>query len=297
MNRRNEITSWFKGLQESIIQELENSDGIGKFQIENWERPGGGGGITRLCMNGAVIEKGGVNFSAVQGITPDPIKRSFQTEADSFFASGVSIVIHPINPFVPIIHMNVRYFELSDGQAWFGGGIDLTPVYVFEEDVRFFHGRLKDVCDPHNPIFYPEFKKRADDYFFIRHRNETRGVGGIFYDRMDAREDIQFARLWDFTKAVGSSFAPLYTEIIRRRRDIEWTEKEKWWQLHRRSRYVEFNLVYDSGTKFGLETDGRTESILMSMPPLARWESNYYPEPGTFEAESNEKFRKGIEWA
>lgn len=296
MDRRISIINWFKGLQQSIIQDLEIEDASGKFNTENWERPGGGGGVTRLMVDGKVIEKGGVNFSAVEGNTPESIKKLFNTEADAFFASGVSIVIHPQNPFVPIIHMNVRYFELSDGTAWFGGGIDLTPVYVFDEDARFFHSSLKTTCDRFDSSYYPEFKNRADDYFFIRHREEMRGIGGIFYDRLDARSQDSFDHLWAFTQAVGDTFSPVYLEIIRRRKNMEWTEENKWWQLHRRSRYVEFNLVYDSGTRFGLETNGRTESILMSMPPLARWETNYTPLPGSKEARSNALFQKGIDW-
>lgn len=296
MDRRNCIINWFKGLQQSIIQDLEKEDARGKFSFENWERPGGGGGITCLMVDGGVIEKGGVNFSAVEGNTPDSIKKLFKTEADSFFASGVSIVIHPLNPFVPIIHMNVRYFELSDGTAWFGGGIDLTPVYVFDEDARFFHSMLKATCDRFDSKYYLEYKIHADDYFFIRHRNEMRGIGGIFYDRLDARSTASFDHFWAFTQAVGETFAPVYLAIVRKRKAMKWTEQNKWWQLHRRSRYVEFNLVYDSGTRFGLETNGRTESILMSMPPLARWETNYEPLSGSEEARSNALFQKGIEW-
>lgn len=296
MDRKIEITTWLKELQSSIISSLEAEDGKGKFQTENWERPGGGGGITRLLVNGNVIEKGGVNFSAVYGNTPKPVQDAFQTKADSFFASGVSIVIHTVNPWVPIIHMNVRYFELSDGQAWFGGGIDLTPVYVFPEDARFFHQELKSACDKFDPSFYPDFKMKADDYFFIRHRDETRGIGGIFYDRLDATNSAEFDKLWAFTKSVGETFAPTYTKIMALRKNQPWTETEKLWQLHRRSRYVEFNLLYDIGTKFGLDTNGRTESILMSMPPFARWETNYQPESGSKEADSNAYFKKGIDW-
>jgi coproporphyrinogen III oxidase len=296
MLRKEIIAEWFRALQSDIIQKLETEDGKGKFGTEIWEREGGGGGITRLLVEGNVIEKGGVNFSAVFGKTPAPIQKSFKTEASDFFATGVSIVMHPYNPFVPIIHMNVRYFELSDGKSWFGGGIDLTPAFVFEEDGNFFHQSLNNACKSFDIEAYNEFKKIADDYFFIPHRNETRGIGGIFYDRMEAKEEKEFTRLWNLTKSVGSAFAPIYTKLMSKRKDLVWTEKEKQWQLHRRSRYVEFNLVYDAGTKFGLETNGRTESILMSMPPLARWESNYYPTEGSDEWKSQQYFKKGIDW-
>jgi len=296
MSRKEKIAEWFRGLQTDIIQKLEAEDGIGKFGSENWERPGGGGGLTRLLVDGNIIEKGGVNFSAVFGETPAPIQKSFKIEGGDFFATGVSIVIHPINPFVPIIHMNVRYFELSNGQSWFGGGIDLTPAFVFEEDGKIFHQSMKNACEAYDAQAYRKFKETADDYFFIPHRNETRGIGGIFYDRMEAKDDAQFEKLWTLTQSVGSTFAPIYTHLMAKRKNMPWTEAEKQWQLHRRSRYVEFNLVYDAGTKFGLETNGRTESILMSMPPLARWESNYVPNEGTEEWKSQQFFRKGIQW-
>jgi coproporphyrinogen III oxidase len=296
MERKEVIKSWFQGLQASIISELEKEDGSGKFGTEEWQRAGGGGGITRLLKDGAVIEKGGVNFSAVHGETPEPVKKSFTTEAETFFATGVSIVIHPHNPFVPIIHMNVRYFELSDGNAWFGGGIDLTPSYVFPEDGVFFHTQLKKVCDDFGPESYLKFKSNADHYFTIRHRQETRGIGGIFYDRLQANDQSDFDSLWEFTKAVGQAFAPTYTRIMRLRKSTPFNESNKFWQLHRRSRYAEFNLVYDAGTKFGLETNGRTESILMSLPPLVRWESNHQPEPGSEEEASQQYFSSFTDW-
>lgn len=296
MERKEIVESWFRQLQSSIIEALETEDGKGRFGTEIWERPGGGGGVTRLLTDGNAIEKGGVNFSAVFGATPEPVKANFKTEANDFFASGVSIVIHPKNPFVPIIHMNVRYFELSDGNAWFGGGIDLTPAYVFEDDAMFFHGSLKLVCDQFDSSWYQRFKENADRYFTIKHRKETRGIGGIFYDHLSAKQDSDFDCLWAFTQAVGSAFAPAYTNLMAKRKQMPWGENEKQWQLHRRSRYVEFNLVYDAGTKFGLETNGRTESILMSLPPLARWESNYAPEPDSPEALSQAFFDKSADW-
>ena len=296
MERKIEIKSWFTGLQASIIQALEQEDGTGVFGIDEWDRPGGGGGITRLLKGGSVIEKGGVNFSAVHGETPDPIKKSFLSDASEFFATGVSIVIHPQNPFVPIIHMNVRYFELSDGNSWFGGGIDLTPSYVFHEDGVFFHSALKEVCDRFDSASYAKYKANADSYFAIRHRNETRGIGGIFYDRLEAKNPENFQRLWAFTKAVGSAFAPVYTSLMAKRKNTPFSEDHKFWQLHRRSRYAEFNLVYDAGTKFGLETNGRTESILMSLPPVACWESNYSPMEGSPEFVSQAYFQNPTDW-
>jgi coproporphyrinogen III oxidase len=296
MKNKELVSSWFMDLQTSIIHQLEQADGGAGFSMENWNRPGGGGGLTRLLVEGHVIEKGGVNFSAVFGECPEPIKKSFKTEAAEFFATGVSIVIHPQNPFVPIIHMNVRYFELSDGQCWFGGGIDLTPAFVFEEDAIFFHQNLKAVCDKADPEYYGRFKKQADDYFFIAHRNETRGIGGIFYDRMPANEPDSFSKLWAFTQGVGNTFGPTYVALMEKNKGKPWTESEKKWQLHRRSRYVEFNLVYDVGTRFGLETNGRTESILMSMPPFAMWESNFQAKEGSAEWQSQQFFQKGIDW-
>lgn len=297
MRKRREIVEQgFRELQGRIIADLEKADGKGRFGTDIWERPGGGGGITRLLTKGNIIEKGGVNFSAVYGETPDTIRNAFQIGAEEFFASGVSIVIHPENPWVPIIHMNVRYFELSDGNAWFGGGIDLTPAYVVHEDGLTFHQALKEVCDRFHPEWYGRFKENADRYFRIKHRNESRGIGGIFYDRLNAREDEDFDRLWEFSLAVGNTFSPVYTMFMKKHGNSPWNEKHKFWQLHRRSRYVEFNLVYDSGTKFGLETNGRTESILMSMPPMACWDSNYVPEPGSEEEKSQRYFSNPAEW-
>ena len=296
INRRELVRNGFRQLQSDIISALEACDGKGHFSTETWERPGGGGGITRLLTGGNVIEKGGVNFSAVFGETPDAIRTGFGIGAGEFFASGVSIVIHPHNPWVPIIHMNVRYFELSDGDAWFGGGIDLTPAYVNHQDGVAFHSALKNTCDRFHADWYPKFKINADRYFTIRHRKESRGIGGIFYDRLNAARDQDFEQLWDFSLAVGNTFVPVYTSLMEKYRDKAFGEKEKSWQLHRRARYVEFNLVYDAGTKFGLETGGRIESILMSMPPMARWESNYEPQAGSEEYQSQQYFFNPVEW-
>jgi coproporphyrinogen III oxidase len=296
---KEEIRDWFIGLQNEICNSLEAADGKGKFVPDVWNRPGGGGGTSRVLSNGNVIEKGGVNFSAVWGKTPEQTLKTLGLTADQqvdFFATGVSIVLHPHNPFVPIIHMNVRYFEMSNGVWWFGGGIDLTPHYVNEDDARYFHGRLKDVCDQFDPLYYPEFKKWADNYFFIRHRNETRGVGGIFFDNLKADQAHTRQERFDFIKAVGSAFAPAYVHLMYKNDKIPFNDSNKSWQFLRRGRYVEFNLVWDRGTKFGLETDGRTESILMSLPPQASWEYNQKPAPGSAEENTLRLLRKGIDW-
>ncbi len=299
------IRNWFIELQDSICKDLEIADGKGTFLTDKWERPGGGGGVSRIITNGQVIEKGGVNFSAVWGKAPEHVLKSLkleETDAD-FFATGVSIVIHPHSPMVPIIHMNVRYFEIlpagrqgATGQSWFGGGIDLTPHYVNKGDAQYFHKQLKSVCDKHHPSYYADFKKWADDYFFIKHRNETRGVGGIFFDYLKAENGFTKEQRFEFVKAVATSFAPIYTYFMNKNKNLVYTDREKQWQYLRRGRYVEFNLVWDRGTKFGLETDGRTESILMSLPPQANWEYSHVPEQGSEEEKTLSFLKKGIDW-
>lgn len=299
MLSKQEITTWLQDLQNNICDQLQNADGGGNFISETWERPGGGGGKSRVLTNGKIIEKGGVNFSAVHGKTPPAILQTLNIpleEAGDFFATGVSIVIHPVSPMVPIIHMNVRYFEMSNGVWWFGGGIDLTPHYVVEDDARHFHNELKKVCDKHHPSYYPRFKKWADDYFFLKHRNETRGIGGIFFDHLQADAEFNKETRFRFLQDVGNSFAPIYVHYMARNAGIPFSPDHKKWQMIRRGRYVEFNLVWDRGTKFGLETDGRTESILMSLPPHAEWLYNYQPPAGSAEAKTQELLRKGIDW-
>ncbi len=299
---RKDIQTYFETLQDNICAALEEADGGGTFEEDLWTRAGGGGGRTRV-FQGKVIEKGGVNFSAVEGELPEKIGTALKLSPGSnFFASGVSIVLHPFNPHVPIIHMNVRYFEITDPETkavttwWFGGGIDLTPHYVNKEDAQFFHQKLKSACDLSDPTFYPKFKKWADDYFFIRHRNETRGIGGIFFDRLNEESGLSKENLFQFVKNVGESFAPIYTHFIKNNKELPFSEKEKNWQLHRRGRYVEFNLVWDKGTKFGLDTNGRTESILMSMPPTAKWTYDFQTEEGSREMETLSLLRKEIDW-
>jgi coproporphyrinogen III oxidase len=302
---RKAITDWLLGLQDSICASLEAADGGSRFHEDKWTRPEGGGGRTRIITGGRVIEKGGVLFSAVHGDAPEFLLKEEQhaptiDEAPAgkpqFYATGVSIVIHPVSPMVPIIHMNVRYFEMDGGTRWLGGGIDLTPHYVDEEDARYFHGELKKACDRHEPYYYANFKNWADNYFFIRHRQESRGIGGIFFDRLSESEQMSFEKNLAFWKDVGSLFAPVYTELISRNRDKKYTEREKSWQLLRRGRYVEFNLIYDKGTKFGLETNGRVESILMSLPRLAGWEYNFIPDKGSEEEKTLEVLKKPREW-
>lgn len=301
MITKEQITDAYKQIQDEICAGLELADGKGKFEEELWMREGGGGGRTRIIQDGNILEKGGVNFSAVEGKLPESIKKAFGVSEDDFFATGVSIVIHPNHPWIPIIHMNIRYFEMVSESAkelrWFGGGIDLTPHYVIGEDARFFHQSLKMTCDKFKDDFYSKFKKWADDYFFIKHRTETRGVGGIFYDRLNPDSTgLEWDDIFEFSKAVGRTFLPVYTELIERNKNKTYTEQHKQWQYQRRSRYVEFNLVYDAGTKFGLETNGRVESILMSLPPQANWVYNYKTVTGTEEEKTLDLLKKGINW-
>ncbi|MFI5205169.1 MAG: oxygen-dependent coproporphyrinogen oxidase [Flavobacteriales bacterium] len=289
---REQIADEFKKIQNEICSGIELLDGKGKFSEDRWNREGGGGGISRVIAGGDLLEKGGVNFSEVHGIPPNVLKEEFK-DATNFFATGVSIVLHPHNPLVPIIHMNIRYFEVDTGQCWFGGGIDVTPHYIVDEDARHFHEELKKVCDTYHTSYYPEFSKWADDYFFITHRNETRGVGGIFFDHQSPREGQDWSRLFEFVCALGRSFVALYTQQVTHRRNLPFTDQQKRWQLLRRGRYVEFNLVYDRGTRFGLLTGGRTESILMSLPETARWEYNFHPEKNSPEEQTLVRLSKG----
>jgi coproporphyrinogen III oxidase len=304
MISKEQIAADYKQIQDEICAALEVTDGKATFHEELWEREGGGGGRTRIIENGNIFEKGGVNFSAVHGQLPHTIKKALNVEQDDFFATGVSIVIHPNHPMVPIIHMNIRYFEMpssfnnsTPAIRWFGGGIDLTPHYVIDDDARFFHQQLKEVCDSFNHGFYHRFKEWADNYFFIKHRDETRGIGGIFYDRLTGGEELSWDTVFNFSKALGRSFIPTYTELVNRNRNKTFTKEQQQWQYQRRSRYTEFNLVYDAGTRFGLETNGRIESILMSLPPTAKWVYNYQAQPGSEEEKTLSLLKKGINWA
>ncbi len=292
-----QITHFFQQLQDDICAALSSADGK-PFREDQWERPGGGGGRARV-LQGEHIEKGGVNFSAVHGHLPPAAAKSLHLaeEATNFYATGVSIVLHPRNVHVPIIHMNVRYFELEGGRFWFGGGIDLTPHYIVPAQAAWFHQQLKASCDRFDPHYYERFKIWADDYFYLPHREETRGVGGIFFDRLEPEtEGKSKAQLFDFTAAIGHTFAPTYLALLEQNRHLPVSEAEQAWQYLRRGRYVEFNLVWDRGTKFGLSTDGRTESILMSLPPLAGWEYDHQPSSGSREAATLAQLKKGIHW-
>ena len=313
---KEEVVGYLKSLQDSICKGLEELDGSAKFREDLWTRDEGGGGRTRVIQDGNVFEKGGVNFSEVFGEAPDFLAKELKTKdsgQNTFFATGVSLVIHPQSPMVPIIHMNVRYLQLGETE-WFGGGIDITPIYVDEADAIYFHQTLKTTCDRFHPSFYPDFKKWADEYFFIKHRNETRGVGGIFFDNLGGpsptlpfgesapfpsgrvRDGLGMGQFFEFVMAIGNVFLPTYTHLVRKNKDKKFTEKEKQWQLLRRGRYAEFNLVYDRGTKFGLETNGRTESILMSLPPQANWAYNFIPEKNSAEEKTLAMLKKGIGW-
>jgi coproporphyrinogen III oxidase len=289
------ISDTFKKIQQEICDGLEVLDGKSVFTEDHWQREGGGGGLTKVIKSGNLIEKGGVNFSAVHGELPEALKKEFSVEHATFYATGVSIVLHPQNPFVPIIHMNIRYFELSNGVWWFGGGIDLTPHYVNPVLAGKFHSKLKNTCDKFHPQFYPKFKNWADDYFFITHRNETRGVGGIFFDQLKEGE-LTKQELFDFVCSVGRTFLPAYTEQVNFTKDLSYNESNKNWQLLRRGRYVEFNLVLDRGTKFGLQTNGRIESILMSLPTTAGWEYNFVPPVESEEEKTLNMLKKGVDW-
>ena len=293
MLTKESIAASFRTLQDKICASVEAEDGSGKFESEEWSREGGGGGLTRVLQHGAVLEKAGVNFSAVHGTLPDNIVNALKVQESSFFAAGVSIVMHPNSPMVPIIHMNVRYFELANGEWWFGGGIDLTPHYIVDEDAKFFHAALRNTCNKHDANYYPKFRKWADDYFFITHRNETRGIGGIFFDRLN---DKPKEEIFSFVMDVGETFAPTYTALMKKNKSLPFGENEKEWQLIRRGRYVEFNLVYDKGTKFGLDTGGRIESILMSLPEFASWKYNFRPKPDSPEARTLSLLKKNVNW-
>lgn len=293
---KNSISEDFKKIQSHICEELEKADGQGTFARDAWQRPEGGGGLTRVLTDGRVIDKGGVAFSAVHGPTPDKILKKLNLENSDFFATGVSIVIHPLSPLVPIIHMNIRYFEMSNGVYWFGGGIDLTPHYLAPEDAVFFHQELKMLCDRYDPAYYPTFKNWADDYFYLPHRQETRGIGGIFFDRLTETKDQPAHNIFEFVKEVGYLFPKIYTHLMQKNAGLSYGENERGWQSLRRGRYVEFNLVWDAGTKFGLDTNGRTESILMSMPPLAAWQYNQQPSEGSPEKFTLDHLKKGIDW-
>lgn len=286
-------TDYFRGLQDRICAGLEAADGAGKFREDSWAREGGGGGRSRVLVDGGVFEKGGVNFSEVFGEMAPEFAKQIPGEGGAFTATGVSLVLHPRNPHVPTVHANFRFLTKGD-RAWFGGGGDLTPYYPVLEDVVHFHKTWKAVCDRHAPVVdYAEMKRACDEYFYLPHRKEARGVGGIFFDYKGGDLDSWFA----FVKDAGDTFLPSYVPIVNRRKGTPFGDRERRFQEYRRGRYVEFNLLYDRGTVFGLKTGGRVESILMSLPPTVRYWYDYHPEPGSKEAELTEDWLKPKDWA
>jgi coproporphyrinogen III oxidase len=298
---KEQFTQFIHDLQNQICKALEAIDGKETFKEDAWVRPEGGGGKTRVLANGAVFEKGGVNTSIVHGPLPEAMKDKIKKEDASFFACGISLVIHPNNPMLPTVHANYRYFELYDGKgtkidAWFGGGSDLTPYYLFDEDAKHFHQTLKNACDSIDEAFYPKYKKTCDEYFYNSHRNEGRGIGGIFYDYLKPDANHSEADYLDFAKANGQAFLDAYLPIVEKRKDQAYTAEQRYFQEIRRGRYVEFNLIHDRGTHFGLKSNGRTESILMSLPNLVRWDYDFQVQEGSPEARLIEVLQNPIDW-
>lgn len=300
---KDQWVSFIHDLQNRICSALEAADGKARFIEDQWQRAEGGGGKTRVISNGNVFEKGGVNTSVVFGEVTDTMRTQLKISGAKWFACGLSLVLHPVNPFVPTVHCNYRVFELYNEQdevidRWFGGGTDLTPYYLIEEDAHHFHQTYKTVCDEFDPSFYPAFKATCDDYFVNWHRDkERRGIGGIFYDNQkpDNSKDLGF--WFAFSQACGNAFIPAYVPIVEKRKQLPYTPEHKHWQEIRRGRYVEFNLVHDRGTLFGLKTNGRIESILMSLPPTVRFEYNYQPQPGSEEDKLLQVCLQPKEWA
>ena len=298
---KHKFYQYIQDLQNTITAGLEAIDGEAKFEEDIWVRPEGGGGRTRVIQNGNVFEKGGVNISGVHGKLPDSMQKYFGVEDADFFACGLSLVIHPKSPMVPTVHANWRYFEMYDQDGnivdqWFGGGQDLTPYYLFEEDAKHFHQVCKTACDKHNPEFYPKYKARCDEYFHNTHRNEARGIGGLFFDYCKATEDMSMENWYDFVTEVGNSFLQAYLPIVEKRKELPYTKAQRDWQEIRRGRYVEFNLVHDKGTLFGLKTNGRIESILMSLPPHVQWVYDHNPEDGSDEAKLLDVLKNPKNW-
>jgi len=298
---KDQFYNFIRGLQDKITKELESIDGKAKFNEDLWERSEGGGGRSRIIENGNVIEKGGVNISAVDGPLPESMQKYFNVNEVDFFACGLSLVIHPFNPMIPTVHGNWRYFEMYDKKGniidqWFGGGQDLTPYYIFEEDVKHFHQSCKNVCDHFHPDYYSEFKTMCDNYFFNHHRNEARGVGGLFFDYLKKDKDFSLEDRFDFVTAVGKSFLDAYMPILKKRMKHRFTQAQKNWQEIRRGRYVEFNLIHDKGTLFGLKTNGRIESILMSLPPKVQWLYSHKPKEGSEEKKLLDVLKKPKNW-
>ncbi|QTD39398.1 oxygen-dependent coproporphyrinogen oxidase [Polaribacter batillariae] len=298
---KDKFFEYIQNLQDQITLKLETLDGKATFQEDNWKRAEGGGGRTRVIENGAIFEKGGVNISKVFGELPEALRKQFRVEEGNFFACGLSLVLHPRNPFVPTVHANWRYFEMYDETGnivtqWFGGGQDLTPYYLFDEDATHFHTVCKSTCDKFHPEFYPKFKKTCDEYFWNSHRNEARGIGGLFFDYLKETEEFTIEDRYNFVTEVGNRFLESYVPIVAKRKGLLYSKTHKDWQEVRRGRYVEFNLVHDRGTLFGLKTNGRIESILMSLPPIVQWKYNYYPKKNSEEEKLLKVLEKPKNW-
>ena len=298
---KEQFYAYIENLQNQITSKIEALDGKAIFQEDLWQRKEGGGGRTRVIENGAIFEKGGVNISKVFGELPAPLRKQFGVEEGNFFACGLSLVLHPINPFLPTVHANWRYFEMYNASGeivtqWFGGGQDLTPYYLFDEDAIHFHTVCKLACDKHHLEFYPKFKKTCDNYFWNAHREEARGIGGLFFDYLKETKEFTIEDRYNFVTEVGNSFLDSYVPIVEKRKELPFTRIQKDWQEIRRGRYVEFNLVHDRGTLFGLKTNGRIESILMSLPPIVQWKYNHQPEENSEEARLLKVLKKPKRW-
>lgn len=298
---KNRFYTYIQKLQNEITLALEAVDGKARFKEDVWTRSEGGGGQSRILENGKVIEKGGVNISAVHGPLPKSMQSYFKVGDVNFYACGLSLVLHPKNPMAPTVHANWRYFEMYDKSntlidQWFGGGLDLTPYYLFEEDAIHFHQQCKTACDVHHPDFYSDFKAHCDNYFYNEHREEARGIGGLFFDYLKANATIGIEDRYNFVTTVGDAFLEAYLPILKKRKDLPYTKAQRDWQEIRRGRYVEFNLIHDKGTLFGLKTKGRMESILMSLPPHVQWRYDYQPEEGSEEAKLLAVLKNPKEW-
>lgn len=298
---KNRFYAYIQKLQDTITSRLEEIDGKAKFQEDIWKREEGGGGRTRVIENGAVFEKGGVNISAVYGPLAPAMQQYFKVGDVDFFACGLSLVLHPKNPMIPTVHANWRYFEMynKDGEIidqWFGGGQDLTPYYLFEEDAQHFHRVSKNACTPHGFSLYTDFKQKCDEYFWNSHREEARGIGGLFFDYLKGDSHMKINDWYDFVTDVGNSFLNAYVPIVEKRMNLSYTKENRNWQEIRRGRYVEFNLVHDKGTLFGLKTNGRIESILMSLPPHVQWVYDHHPEKGSPEEKLLKVLKKPVDW-
>ncbi len=298
---KDQFYNYIQQLQDRITSNLEELDGTAKFHEDLWKHPEGGGGRSRVIENGKVFEKGGVNISAVHGELPKSMQNYFGVDDADFFACGLSLVLHPKNPMVPTVHANWRYFEMYDKEGnlmdkWFGGGQDLTPYYLFDEDAVHFHSVCKQACDAYNPKFYAAYKKKCDDYFWNTHRSEARGLGGLFFDYCKASEEMSMQDWYNFVCEVGNSFLEAYVPIVEKRKLLNYTPEQRDWQEIRRGRYVEFNLVHDKGTLFGLKTNGRIESILMSLPPHVQWVYDHHPVKGSEEEHLLNVLKQPKDW-